>query len=341
MSQYLPSEQFAELLSGDMVGIQVGERTTYIHQEILDSVADAFIDVDIDIDGIFEDSMDIIGLPAWDIETFPRFVTWLYNNNRRHYMGVHKPKALIRLYCLGISLESETLRADALHHLLRIISLGGDSTVSFFQAADSMSVAAQTCDDNLYNISNFHILLDELFEGLRIDSQNLSTLLELSAKSTKWGNHNLQNRFMDSIRDKLDDKGHVFSFEYIKLIFDHTKESGAGNPLRKLAVALTYYQRCWVEGPIKTGQKLGAIDMVSRLRILEIETERWIPVTFIFMETESLVTPPWTPKKKNDWHRIESMDLLLGIGGLFGDRSKSVREAIDGHKLHQHNTLRI
>jgi hypothetical protein len=105
-------------------------------------------------------------------------------------------------------------------------------------------------------------MLDDISKAPNIDGHNINTWLELYVKSLRWGNHNWQNWIINSIRDELDGKRDVLIFEQIKFVFDGTRP---GDPLRKFCTALAYYQRRWVEGPIKSSQKLEAGGMMRRL----------------------------------------------------------------------------
>lgn len=113
----------SRLLSGNLVGIQVGEQLIEVHQNLLNSVTDVFKDILVDGDDGVKNAKEPVDLLARDVETFQRFLAWLYSSNRRQHMRKHNPKALIPLYCLSISLKSEPLKADVLYHLRRIIGL--------------------------------------------------------------------------------------------------------------------------------------------------------------------------------------------------------------------------
>ena len=149
-----------------------------------------------------------------------------------------------------------------------LFSQGGDSTTSFLQAAERLFVVAEALDDELYNLRIFRQLVHDLSEGLSkelsITGRNIDTLLPFYATWVKWGSSALQKRIIDAIRDDLEDKGGLFSFEEVKYIFETTNEAGPGDPLRELAVALTYYQRFGCQGHLPSGQVLCASD-VSRL----------------------------------------------------------------------------
>jgi hypothetical protein len=122
---------------------------------------------------------------------------------------------------------------------------------------------AQIEGHNHQSLDNFHTLLYEICQTNGIQGRSINSMLELYVKSIKWDNHNWQNWIINNIRDELDNKSDVLTFEQMKFVFDGTK---AGNPLRKFCVALTYYQRNWVEGPIKRHQRLEAGRMKRRFK---------------------------------------------------------------------------
>ena len=186
-----------------------------------------------------------------------------------------------------------------------------------------MFTAAQAPDDNLYNLLNFNSLLDELSEDIRVESGHMHTLLELYVKSLKWDNHSLQNRVMNCIRDELEDREGVFSFAQLEYIFRRTMGIGIGNQLREFAVALAYYQRCYVEGAIKTEQKLVAGDMVRLFNELDGFMEAYLQ----FEDRHKRDFPRDSPKDPRD-RRGEMDSCYFHIHGV-GESCNSTMD-IDG-----------
>jgi hypothetical protein len=98
------------LLAGDVVSIQVGEKKIAVHQTLLNFVTDTFNDLPQNFD-----------VGPENVEIFPKFLAWLYSTNRCQQLEQDDADGLISLYIFGITSACETLKADALHHLLRII----------------------------------------------------------------------------------------------------------------------------------------------------------------------------------------------------------------------------
>jgi hypothetical protein len=119
------------------------------------------------------------------------------------------------------------------------------------------------------DFSTLQIMLDEITQLASIDLHSINTLLEVYVKTIKWGNNNWQNCVINSIRDELEDRGAVLTFDQIKMVFESTKERGCGDQLRSFCVALTYYQRDWREGPIKDLQHLKAGTMTRLYKGIE------------------------------------------------------------------------
>jgi len=106
-----------------MVGIQVRKKAIFVHRKLLESVTHAFDGVSIDDFRALAKPSVVDRIPTLDVETFERFLTWLYSHSRHHYMGLQDVDALVALYCLSFPLSSEILRADALLQLSHMISL--------------------------------------------------------------------------------------------------------------------------------------------------------------------------------------------------------------------------
>ena len=109
-------------MTGDLIGIRFETKTIFVHQNLLKSVTDIFDDARLDFGGIVEHT-ESVGIPEFDIETFRRFVTWLYSHDRGQYMRLHAADALLPLYFLACSMKSVTLRIDVLWVLSYMISL--------------------------------------------------------------------------------------------------------------------------------------------------------------------------------------------------------------------------
>jgi hypothetical protein len=108
---------------------------------------------------------------------------------------------------------------------------------------------------------------------------------------------------INSIRHELDRNGDILTFEQTKFVFGGTKTR---DPLRKFCAALTYYQRRWVEGPIKSVQKLEAGAMVHRLK----DTRGFIDVYLNFEDDYRDYFPAEPPQDPERYKRGDGYLLL-------------------------------
>jgi hypothetical protein len=94
------------------VGVREDKIEFLIHQKLLNSVTDIFVEKPATLNNRSE--LDL------DIKVFQSFLAWLYNGNRGQQLKaqVHKTKALLSLYALSISLKCESLKSDSLYALL-------------------------------------------------------------------------------------------------------------------------------------------------------------------------------------------------------------------------------
>jgi hypothetical protein len=104
-----------------MVAINIGERKISVYQSLLDSVTDTFKKAPVPIDFGAENRTRSFELPVEDMGTFQMFLLWLYSANRCRQMEDYDTDSLIDLYVFGISLRCESLKADALHSLRRVL----------------------------------------------------------------------------------------------------------------------------------------------------------------------------------------------------------------------------
>jgi hypothetical protein len=237
------------------VGVEENKTRFYVHQNLLNSVTEAFAANSSHVKYSLEDEMKRIELPEKDARIFKMFLSWLYNNDRAQEMKTqcYTINPLLRLYDLSISMECDTLKSDTLYAILGAINKNAKTFV------ESIDLIFKKYPEHSEAISGFHTLLDKLAELPNIEFGDIGFLLELYVKTVNWGKEKWQNRIIDSIREKLYKQKEVLDFDQVAFVFDGTKNTRlSDDKLRKLCAAMAYYRRNWGEGPLNPDQRLKA-----------------------------------------------------------------------------------
>jgi hypothetical protein len=234
------------------VGVEKNKTQFYVHQNLLNSVTDAFASKSPCAKSVLEEDLKHFEFPKKDPKTFKMFLSWLYNNDRTQEMKTqcYRTNSLLRLYDLSIALQCDTLKSDTLYALLGVMNKNANT---FVQTIDSLLKK----DSEVF--SGLHTMLDEISELTNIELGDVGSLLKLYVETIHWGNEKWQNRIVDSIREKLFDQREFLESYQIAFVFEGTKNTSlSDDKLRKFCAAMVYYRRNRGEGPVNPDKKLKA-----------------------------------------------------------------------------------
>jgi hypothetical protein len=270
----MPYANGNRLISGEMVtftaGVEQNKAQFYIHQNLLNSVTDAFARKSPCVKSGFEEDLRHFEFLTKDAETFKMFLSWLYNNDRTQEMKTqcYRTNSLLRLYDLGIALQCDALQSDILCALLVVIQSDAND---FIETVDSIyQRCLENHEDFFRLLFSLHTMLNEISEIITIELPNIDSFLKLYVDTVSWGNEKWQNRVMDNIQDKLYAQKEALDFDQIAFVFEGTKDtSPSDDKLRKFCAAMVYYQRNWGEDRINPDNRLKAEVMERLLRDID------------------------------------------------------------------------
>lgn len=164
------------------VGFEENKTQFYAHQNLLNSVTEAFAANSYHVKSSLKDEIKRIEFPKMDAKIFKMFLSWLYNNDRAQELKTqcYTINSLMCLYDLSISVKCDALKSDTLYALLVILN---KSANTFVETIDSMLFFKKYSEYSNKAMSRLHTMLDEISELTNIELGDVDSLLEVYVKT--------------------------------------------------------------------------------------------------------------------------------------------------------------